>query len=87
MAQPRPRAHASDTRRETRSANNNGAEHRDGWRPNSLVAEQVHPQHGRGAMLRVIPNMVAEQGCREPKHPYIPKSSRLLNTGSKEASS
>ena len=41
MAQPRPRARASDTRRETRSAGNNGAEHRDGWRPNSLVAEQV----------------------------------------------
>ena len=41
VAQPRPRAHASETRRKTRSASNNGAEHRDGWRPNSLEAEQV----------------------------------------------
>ena len=38
---------------------NKGGEHRDGWRPNSLVAEQVHPQHGSETMLRVILNMVA----------------------------
>ena len=25
---------------------NKGGEHRDGWQPNSLVAEQAHPQHG-----------------------------------------
>ena len=28
------------------SVNNKGGEHRDGWQPNSLVAEQAHPQHG-----------------------------------------
>ena len=57
VAQPRPRAHASDTRRKRHAVRaartlftrtwlwNKGGEHRDGWQPNSLVAEQAHPQH------------------------------------------
>ena len=35
----RARGRANDTRRETHTASNTGAEHRDGWRPDSLVAE------------------------------------------------
>ena len=68
VVQPRPHAHASDTRRKTHRANTKCAdhpnmiveqgvfEHRDGWRLNSLAAEHVHPQHGSGTVLRVILN-------------------------------
>ena len=78
VAQPRPRAHASDTRRETRSASNNGGEHRDGWRPNSLVAEHRcrSSEHGHAPGHESAPatwecasrrNMVGELCCRS--HP------------------
>ena len=54
-----------------------GGEHRDGWQPNSLVAEQVHPQHGSGAIVRESPEHGSGARLRttavtEPKHARAP---------------
>ena len=78
VAQPRPHAHANDTRRETRSVNNKGAEHRDGGRPKRLVAEHRRwsSEHGQTPVHESVPatwecashrNIVAELCCRS--HP------------------
>ena len=65
----------------TRNANTNGAEHRDGWRPKSLVAEyrrrssQTRPDTCTRKRTR---NMVAEKGY-EPRE--ITSGAQLRITG------
>ena len=73
------RTQATRDARHAASVNNKSGEHRDGWRPKSLVAEHRRwsSEHGQTPVHESVPatwecashcNMVAELCCESPQH-------------------
>ena len=86
MAQPHEHAHAQATRDARHTANNNGAEHRDGWRPKSLVAEHRRwsSEHGQTPVHESVPatwkrSVVANYGRSPTEQRYVPQQSTIVH--------